>query len=133
MTPNAILSRVRKAQTLDDLHGVLQELSNCEPETLFSTLFPNAIQRQERGLGVAFSAYVLYELNPPCPLNLEDAIRKVINGWDVSIEEVPWYLTNQFGFEAVVACAEEIHKCESDAAARTALEAFIYWVRVPKR
>lgn len=129
MNSEAILARVAEAKTQRELPKLLQELGAVDPHLLFKTLFPIATKRQDVENGpVAFCAYTLYNLNPTCAIAAEDAIQMLIgNEWDVSIEEVPWYLTNQFGLECVNRCVQELQRITTDEEACVRLRTILYW------
>ena len=129
MNSEAIVARVAEAKTLRDLPQLLQDLGSVDPHLLFKTLFPIATKRQGVENGpVAFSAYALYNLNPPCAIAAEDAIQKLIgNEWDISIEEVPWYLTNQFGPECVNRCVQGLQRIMTEEEACVRLRTILYW------
>ena len=129
MYREAIVARVAEAKTQRDLPQLLQDLESVDPHLLFKTLFPIATKRQGVENGpVAFSAYALHNLNPPCTIAAEDAVQMLIdNEWDISIEEVPWYLTNQFGPVSVIQCVEDLQRVMTDDEACVRLRTILYW------
>ncbi|MEZ6136328.1 MAG: hypothetical protein R3C53_15645 [Pirellulaceae bacterium] len=129
MNSEAIVARVAEAKTQRDLPQLLQDLESVDPHLLFKTLFPIATNRQGVEYGpVAFSAYTLYNLEPPCAIAAEDAIQMLIdNEWDISIEEVPWYLTNQFGYECVKRCVQDFQCTMTEDEACVRLRTILYW------
>ena len=78
------------------------------------------------------SAYVLYALNPPCQLPPDDAIASLLPAWDISIEEVPWYLLKQFGRESILASVERLRAKAGDTSAIVRLVTIAYWVTVAR-
>lgn len=129
MNSEAILARVAEVKTQRELPQLLQDLGSVDPHLLFKTLFPIATKRQGVENGpVAFCAYALYNLNPPCAIAAEDAIQMLIdNEWDISIEEVPWYLANQFGAESVTQCVQDMQREMTDSDASVRLRTILYW------
>lgn len=130
MDATKIIALVSQASTLHELPDLIRELENVEPELLFDTLFPIAVRSQGGNNGpVAFSAYVLHAINPPCPLAPGDALSEMVKQeWDISIEEVPWYLANQFGADELLTSIAAALSNEANEAARTRLETARYWV-----
>ncbi len=129
MNSEEIVARVTEAKTPRDLPQLLQDLGSVDQQLLFKTLFPIATKRQcvENG-PVAFSAYTLYNLDPPCAIAAEDAIQMLIgNEWDISIEEVPWYLTNQFGYECVKRCVQALQCTMTGDEVCVRLRTILYW------
>jgi hypothetical protein len=129
MNCEAIVARVAEAKSQRDLPQLLQDLVSLDPHLLFKALFPIATKRQGVENGpVAFSAYALYNLDPLCDIAAEDAIQMLIrNEWDISIEEVPWYLTNQFGYECVKQCVQDLQRTMTDDEACVRLRTILYW------
>ena len=129
MNCEAIVARVAEAKAQRDLPQLLLDLRSVDPHVLFEALFPIATKRQEIENGpVAFSAYALHNLNPPCSIAAEDAFKMLIdNEWDISIEEVPWYLTNQFGSERVNQCVQQLQRVMIDDEACVRLRTILYW------
>jgi len=126
MDAEEILSRVSQARRLPPL---VAELRDADPNTVFQALFSYAIRAQGIGHGpVAMSAYTLHALNPPCPLPVDDAVARLLGDWDISIEEVPWYLVKQFGREEVLASVERLRAVHTDARAVARLRTIEYWV-----
>jgi hypothetical protein len=52
----------------------------------------------------------------------------MLPSWDVSIEEVPWYLVKQFGRAAVMTAAADLARSRSGTE-KTMLETVVYWAR----
>jgi len=130
VTPARIVDRVMKAASLRDLPSLLAELRDAPPEIVFDALFPVAVRRQGDGNPAAMSAYVLHALNPPRPIRMDDAVAALLPEWDVSIEEVPWYLAKQFGRAEVLDCVRRLRARETDVPRLTALRTVEYWVEL---
>ncbi len=61
-------------------------------------------------------------------MSAEDAIHMLIdNEWDISLEEVPWYLTNQFGPECVNRCVRDLQRIMTEHEACVRLQTILYW------
>ncbi len=129
MNSEEIVARVTEAKTPQDLPQLLQDLGSVDQHLLFKTLFPIATKQQGVENGpVAFSAYTQYNLDPPCAIAAEDAIQVLIgNEWDISIEEVPWYLTNQFGYECVKRCVQDLQCTMTEDEVCVRLRTILYW------
>jgi hypothetical protein len=112
-----------------DLKPLVADLAAVPGSVLFDALFPVAVREQGQASGpVAMSAYVLHALNPPCPFSVDDAVAALLPSWDISIEEVPWYLVKQFGREPVIESVERLRARETDQTALTRLKTIKYWV-----
>lgn len=130
MNATEVLSRVSEAKTLRELPDLVRDLVDVDPRLLFDTLFPISIKQQGEANGpVAVSAYVIHALNPPCPITPSSAVSQMLQcEWDISIEEVPWYLANQFGADEMQKCVADALHVQTDESARTRLESVRYWV-----
>lgn len=130
MDATEIIARVSAASTLRDLPDLIRDLTDADPRLLFDTLFPVSIRQQGNTSGpVAFSAYMIHALNPPCPLTPVAALAEMLqHEWDISIEEVPWYLANQFGADEIQKCITDALDHQTDESDRTRLRAVRYWV-----
>ena len=129
MSAHEVLTHLRKRQGPDDVPRALAELAPAEQ---FTALWPIAVERQSETNPSSPAAYVLCNLNPPCPLECDAAIAALLPKWDISIEEVPWYLAKQCGGEVVARTAEMLARERSDEVERALLAAVAYWVRVAK-
>ena len=80
-----------------------QQMRQAENRDVFNVLFPLACSRFEPMSGMpAFAAHLLFYMKPACPISCTDAIRRVSQSeWDLSLEEVPWYLADFFGHSAI--------------------------------
>jgi hypothetical protein len=126
----AIIERVGRAKSMRDLKPLVADLDGVPGSVLFNALYPVAVREQGQASGpVAMSAYALYALNPPCRLPVDDAVAALLPSWDISIEEVPWYLVKQFGREAIGESVERLRARESDQTSLTRLKTIEYWVR----
>ena len=131
MNADDVIICVRRGQSRCDVAGIVQELVNVPGDIIFNALFPIAIREQAVGSGpVALSAYVLYSLNPTCGFSVEEAVSSLLDSWDISIEEVPWYLANQFGRDAVLESVGKIRAEQTDPTVATRLRVIEYWVRL---
>jgi hypothetical protein len=110
----------------------VDELRQLRHEDQFRLLWPIAIAAQEEGNLSSPAAALLLELNPPCPLPIANAVVEILTSWDVSIEEVPWYLARQFGRTAVAQAAADLKSSRLDPVERQTLDTIVYWVNLPR-
>jgi hypothetical protein len=129
MDASQVIERVRLAKTGRDIKPLVEDLSDVPGPVIFDALFPIAVRGQGEASGaVAFSAVALHALNPPCRLPIDDAVASLLPSWDISIEEVPWYLAKQFGRDEVLACVERLRARQTDPTALTRLQTIEYWI-----
>lgn len=73
---------------------------------------------------------LLLELAPRCQGELPDVLRAILGRWNLSIEQLPYYLIDQFGPQAFAAALESMSKDTSqDVEHLTALKSLDYWLR----
>ncbi|WP_299678809.1 hypothetical protein [uncultured Dokdonia sp.] len=98
---------------------------------IFQILWNKSISAQDQNKHVYLSALTLYKLNINCPLSLKSSIHQITESeWDISIEEVPWYLVNQFSKEAIIALLKKIDFKTQDQ--KIKLQTIAYWVKLSK-
>jgi hypothetical protein len=76
----------------------------------------------------ALAGTLLLRLRPPCPLAAYEAIQQVLGTWEVSVEELPWYLAMACGEEAVWKALERLESEPLDERERLVLNTFRRWV-----
>ena len=103
----------------------------CVPDKdVFEALFPVAIREQSSGEAVLAAAIVLRRRHPHCPLSCVDAVRALLEEWDVNVEEVPFYLVEQFGGETVRESLAEIERQALSEPHLARLKAVEYWIGI---
>lgn len=76
-----------------------------------------------------FVASLLFALNPTTSLSLPEILAG-LSGWNLSVEEFPWYLALQFGKEQVLRAVQEIETTAPDPISLVrAAETFRYWLK----
>jgi hypothetical protein len=108
-----------------------EELRALPDEQQFQILFPIALKSQNHGnFPVLDAATLLHRLSPECPISCEDAVQALLPEWDISIEQVPFYLAARFGpariFQAVASLEQEV----TEKTQKVNLDAVAYWVHV---
>ena len=131
MNPAEVIERVSRTTSARDLKLLVADLADVPGPVIFEALFPVAGREQGGASGpVAMSAYALHVLNPTCRLSVDDAVASLLTEWDISIEEVPWYIAKQFGADAVLASVGRLRARQSDLSTLTRLGTIEYWVGV---
>lgn len=95
---------------------------------LFEILWPEAIKSQSINRDVLLSALTLYHLNIKCSINLKSAILQMYDEWDLSLEEVPWYLVNQFSEIEVRNIINEISQKAEFKGKEVISKTILYWL-----
>jgi hypothetical protein len=116
------------ARELEDLVSVLQ---TAPPLELFWGLYQNFTAQPvetRRYPQQALAGSLLLRLRPPCPLPACEAIRNVLGGWEVSVEELPWYLALACGEDAVWNASAQLEAEPLSDRERLTLHTFRYWL-----
>ena len=130
MNQDEIRIALVKAVEENRVRDLVSELSNMDETELFNGLYPIAIDAQWHGPSVA-AAWMLVALEPTCPLTCEEAIRAMLPDWDVSIEEVPFYLTTQFGKQGILKTIQSLREQITSEEAIVVLRTVEHWVKIP--
>ena len=107
-----------------------QKLSKVEAEELFWGLLQAFLAPDTKGAYdvQALSAHLLLCLNPPCPSALEAVLYQTLPNYNLSVEELPWYLAKQFGADMLHAKLENVsRRLEADVPPQV-IETFKYWL-----
>ncbi len=111
-----------------DIPRVVDELRQFEERELFRTLFNVSTRQQDFGTPVAMGAYAINQINPKCELPALEAFARLLPEWDISIEEVVFYLGKQFGRKASDAAIECLCLRDLDDESKTRLSTIRYWL-----
>jgi hypothetical protein len=125
-----ILDVLHSAQGQRDLPRMVAELRKFTEAQLFETLFPLCIREQSIGSRVAFAAYAIHQLNPKCELAAINGYEMLLDSWDISIEEVVFYLAKQFGRAATMSALDELRSRGLTGTAATRLRSIGYWLGI---
>ncbi len=73
----------------------------------------------------------LVDLNPSCPISAVEFLRTTLPNWNRSVEQLPFYIENQFGREATIEAIESLEADpEISESLSTKLSTCRYWLRV---
>lgn len=110
--------------------ALVERMRQLDDDELFHLLFPLATSGQWECPLAYSAALLLYQIKPACPISCKDALRGLFGNWDVSIEEVPWYLRDVFGRHRVLeVIAELLRDSITDIQVRR-LRTIGYWLDV---
>lgn len=97
-------------------------------ETLMSALRdpapPNGLFHDQDHAGK-----ILLALNPKCHWELKAVIRETLPHWNLSVEEIPFYLANQFGKQAVLEAVAELAEEFAGRDIHRGLSTYRFWLR----
>ena len=113
---------------------LLDHLSKLPAEVVVTALLSIFARPEDPELPEIFAqqslaGFLLWHGKHPCPVPLSDAIVGLLDGWNLSIEEVPWYLSREFGAVRVLACIDSLLAQHQSAHHQRVLQTLRYWVR----
>jgi hypothetical protein len=128
---SVIIETLRSTPSPRQLAQSIDSLRQFDERELFDTLFFLSVRQQGDGLPVAYAAVALKELNPKCLISPRQALEAVLPEWDISIEEVVFYLMRQFGMNAMRSAQLEI-QADSNLASieEKRLKTVMYWAQI---
>ena len=80
--------------------------------------------------GQAAAGGLLWKLKPEYKRNLREDIRRSLQTWDVSVEELPWYFAEVAGVDKVRDEVRAILAEPLDETSRKVAETYLYWLSV---
>jgi hypothetical protein len=129
MTKDEIAAAMQEANRNGQRPRLRERLRGMESTAVFEALFPTAADAQWHGPAYR-AACLLFVLKPACPIPCIDAIQALLPNWDVSIEEVPWYLAGQFGQDAIGRAIEQLGNGPLGHEQRVRLGTVKYWTDI---
>jgi len=102
-------------------------LEHESDEKAFDALFPLAVRSQEEAPAWP-AAVLLWRRKPKCRKPCARAVAELLDDWDVSIEEVLFYLVSQFGAQMVREAIVQIRETRLSDSQLSRLQAVEYWV-----
>jgi hypothetical protein len=111
---------------------LVSRLKNASERELFFGLFSffydpelqdNQYERQQ------LAGTFLFSIKPDCPLNLDGAIYAIPAYWDLSVEELPWYLCEKFGQTEVQAFIEDLLPDVEEGDIKNSFKTMLFWTK----
>lgn len=75
---------------------------------------------------------LLWKLKPAYTRNLQEDIRRSLQHWNVSVEELPWYFAEVVGIEKMREEVKLVLTETLDEISQKSAEAYLYWLSVGK-
>jgi hypothetical protein len=119
------------AQRLEQWISVLRRRPGDEVFNALIGVFRSADRPHNRWLDQEYAGRLLLTLKPPCPLDIEATIKRILPTWDYSVEQLPQYFDAAVGRERVLQALDALRSCCSSEEEQRAIKTFRYWLRVP--
>jgi hypothetical protein len=130
MTPTeiqkTIYKSVGKGNCWQMLQHLLAKLRKVDEKTITDALIPVFLTAESSYQAAAGG--LLWKLKPAYQRNLYDDIKASLTSWDVSVEELPWYLAESVGIEMVKETIELLKLEPLSEEKKTRLETYEYWL-----
>ena len=129
MTLEQLTVELEACSTLDEAFRIRGAVDALPSDVAFELLF--TLATQDVGTANLRAAALLVELEPPCSVDCEVALRILASGrWQVSDHCVPFYLVTQFGKSRLIAAARAVAS-QLDGDARHSVATVAYHARYP--
>jgi hypothetical protein len=131
MTVEELRLALADPMTPDRFRQLRADLATWDPSELFETLLRFALDTEPSNSDVWASA-LLVELEPPCPISCEEALRRIARSrMNHSNRLIPFYLAAQFGKRRVLRIVRRLRSVEFEVRLPERLKVVRYWLRVP--
>jgi len=106
-------------------------LAKVDPEEVFHGLYGvfKSIPSQDY-MSQELAGKILSKVMPRLYLDLVPLIKGVLENWNVSIEQLPFYFRDLCGIEVVAKAIERIDSAELNANQKNSLETMKWWLRL---
>lgn len=117
------------AQRLEQWLGVLRRRPAVEAFEALVGVFCNTNRPDSRYLDQEYAGRLLLSLNPPSPPDAQAVIKRTLQTWDLSVEQLPLYFEAAIGREAVLQTLDMLGSQGSSEQEQRAIETFRFWLR----
>ncbi len=110
-------------------------LGKLSSAAVFETLFRSIVEapaEAEAALVQEYAGRLLLGLAPPAPGDAGTSIRALIEVYDLSCEELPWYFADQLGKEELLAHLRSIERKVSRPEKIRALKTWKFWINAQR-
>ncbi|MEG3957290.1 hypothetical protein [Microcoleus sp. herbarium2] len=119
-------------QQYSQIASVLRKLDSAEVFEILYTVLTNVDRPATRFEDREFAGRLLLDLQPACTLELREAIQGLLEGYEFSIEELPWYFAQQYGKQVVLEILEKLRtelNCEQQ---QQSIKTWEWWLQACK-
>lgn len=132
MTTEEARERLSAVKSQEAWWILCRDWRNLRAEDLFHTLFELALSDCV-AIEAQLAAAMLVELEPPCPISLDDALRAIAHSeLNLSERAIPFYLFTQFGLDAIRTAVRRLATEEFAPDPPPALTGIVYFLSFPK-
>ena len=129
MTLEALTIELESCSTAEDALRIQRSVEALPSGIAFELLF--TLATKDVGIPNVLAAALLVDVEPPCPVGCEAALRILAAGqWQVSDHNVPFYLITQFGKSRLIEAATTLAN-ELEGEARQSVATVAYHAHWP--
>ncbi|MEP0853801.1 MULTISPECIES: hypothetical protein [Cyanophyceae] len=119
-------------QQYSQIASVLQKLDSAEVFEILYTVLTNVDRPATRFADQQFAGRLLLDLQPTCTLELTEAIQGLLKGYNLSIEELPWYFAQQYGKQVVLEILEKLTSELTGEQQQQSIKTWEWWLQACK-
>ncbi len=113
------------------IQHLVRKLRKCETTILRDALLSVfEDESPERFAAQEVAGGILWLLRPPYDRDISSDLNRLLPNWDVSVEELPWYLAEAAGIDAVRTAAKARLVAELSDDTKKRLETVLFWLGV---
>ena len=126
---NELIKAVDEANGWQSLRHLMLRLKKEDSEIVLDALLSIFFLENHDSYQAAAGG-LLWKLKPKYKRNLRDDILQSLKGWNVSIEELPWYFAEMTGVEEVRKVVETLLTESLKDVEKRELKTYLYWLSV---
>ncbi len=119
-------------QQYSQIESMLRQLDSADVFRVLYTVLTNANRPTTRFADQELAGRLLIALQPPCPIEPREAIQELLNYYNLSIEQIPWYFAQQYGKQAVLEILEKLKTGVVDEQQQQCIETWKWWLQAWK-
>ncbi len=116
-------------QRLEQWAKILRSRPDDEVFGSLIEVFSRTDRPNTRYIDQEHAGRLLLAVQPSCPSDVRDVIRRVLLVWDVSVEQLPLYFEVAIGRESLLKVLEELSTDDCSQEEKSALGTFQFWLR----
>ena len=124
-----LIKAVRSPNAWQTVRHLMLRLKKEDSETILEALLEIFFLEDLFGCQAAAGG-LLWKLKPSYKRNLREDIKRSLQGWDVSIEELPWYFAEAVGLDTVRNEVKSLLLDPLEDIERRRAKTYLYWLSV---
>ena len=127
---SGLYSALRRPNGWQSVQHFCQKLTRANKDSILNGLLATFEERSYTAQEVACAVLLACEI--PYTRDLASDLPRILDAWDVSVEELPFYLVQACGYQAVEEALARTHDVPHQSPSmKKKVETMHYWMRVP--